>query len=99
MGFLFSTSEFIHTVVSGMLRQLEKSDGFGFPVILPCSCFSFFHFMRESAPAHMLGCGGRSDLVLSIMWVMRIRLGARALLLPQASLQLFIFSELILEVE
>lgn len=75
-----------------MLRQVEKSD----PSLF---LFFFFHFMRERALAHMLQYGGRSDLVFSIMWVMRIRLGARALLLPQASLQLFIFSELILEIE
>lgn len=77
-----------------MLRQVEKGD----PSLF---LFFFFRFMREreSTLAHMLRCGGRSDLVFSIMWVMRIRLGARALLLPQASLQLFIFSELILEVE
>lgn len=42
-----------------MLKQLETSGGFGFPVILSCSCFSFFHFMRESALAHTLRCGGK----------------------------------------
>lgn len=60
--------------------------------------FLFSSYERECASTHA-PVWGRSDLVFSIMWVMRIRLGARALLLPQASLQLFIFSELILEVE